>query len=106
MLETIIRRKWYLKKHLDAPLLKEREGYLTFMAEKRHYSHNYLLSLADYLLLIVISLKLEDGTSRHVSLSSIKDAAETWSRTKKNHPMKRKDSTPSSVAKYMDIAFS
>lgn len=106
MLETIIRRKWYLKKHLDAPLLKERESYLTFMAEKRHYSHNYLLSLADYLLLIVISLKLEDGTSRHVSLSSIKDAAQTWSRTKKNHPMKRKDSAPSSVAKYMDIAFS
>lgn len=28
MLETIIRRKWYLKKHLDASLLKERESYL------------------------------------------------------------------------------
>ena len=47
MLETIIRRKWYLQKHLDAPLLKERENYLAFMAEKRNYSHNYLLSLAD-----------------------------------------------------------
>ena len=30
MLETIIRRKWYLQKHLDAPLLKERENYLCF----------------------------------------------------------------------------
>ena len=39
MLETIIRRKWYLQKHLDAPLLKERENYLAFMAEKRNYSH-------------------------------------------------------------------
>jgi site-specific recombinase XerD len=106
MLETIIRRKWYLKKHLEAPLLKERESCLTFMAEKRDYSHNYLLSLTDYLLLIVTSLKLEDGHSEQVSISSIRDAANTWSKTKKNHPMKRKDSTPSSVAKYMDVAFS
>ena len=89
MLETIIRRKWYLQKHLDAPLLKERENYLAFMAEKRNYSHNYLLSLADYLLLIVTSLKLEDGFSEQVPISSIKDAAITWSKTKKNHPMKR-----------------
>lgn len=71
MLETIIRRKWYLQKHLDAPLLKERENYLAFMAEKRNYSHNYLLSLADYLLLIVTSLKLEDGFSEQVPISSI-----------------------------------
>lgn len=106
MLETIIRRKWYLQKHLDAPLLKERENYLAFMAEKRNYSHNYLLSLADYLLLIVTSLKLEDGFSEQVPISSIKDAAITWSKTKKNHPMKRKDNSPSSVRKYMDIAFS
>lgn len=106
MLESIIRRKWYLKKHLDAPLLKERENYLVFMAEKRNYSHSYLLSLADYLLLIVTSLKLEDGFSEQVSISSIKEAAITWSKTKKNHPMKRKDSTPSSIAKYMDAAFS
>ena len=106
MLETIIRRKWYLKKHLDAPLLKERESYLAFMAEKRNYSHNYLLSLADYLLLIVTSLNLEDGCFGQISISSIRDAAITWSKTKKNHPMKRKENTPSSIAKYMDAAFS
>ena len=106
MLETIIRRKWYLQKHLDAPLLKERESYLTFMAGKRNYSHNYLLSLADYLLLIVTSLKLEDGISEQVSIKSIRNAANTWSTTKKNHPMKRKGNTPSSIAKYMDVAFS
>lgn len=106
MLETIIRRKWYLQKHLNAPLLKERESYLAFMAEKRNYSHNYLLSLADYLLLIVTSLKLEDGFSDQVSINRIRDAATAWSKTKKNHPMKRKDNTPSSVRKYMDISFS
>lgn len=106
MLETIIRRKWYLQKHLDTPLLKERESYLAFMAGKRNYSHSYLLSLADYLLLIVTSLKLEDGISEQVSINSIRDAANTWSKTKRNHPMKRKESTPSSFVKYMDIAFS
>ena len=69
MLETIIRRKWYLQKHLDAPLLKERENYLAFMAEKRNYSHNYLLSLADYLLLIVTSLKMA-SLNRSLSVAS------------------------------------
>ena len=34
MLEMIIKRKWYLQKHLDAPLLKEREDYLEIMAQK------------------------------------------------------------------------
>ena len=48
MLEYIIRRKWYLQKHLDAPLLKEREEYLTLMY-KKGLSHSYLLSIADYL---------------------------------------------------------
>lgn len=106
MLETIIRRKWYLKKHLDAPLLKERENYLAFMAEKRNYSHNYLLSLADYLLLTVTSLQLEDGFSGQVSINRIRDAATAWAKTKKNHPMKRKGNTPGSIRKYMDVAFS
>lgn len=105
MLETIIRRKWYLKKHLDAPLLKERESYLTLMASKRDYSPSYLLSLADYLLLIVTTLKLEDHILDKVPINNIRDAAETWSNTKKNHPMKRKENTPSSFTKYMDIAF-
>ena len=39
MLEYIIRRKWYLQKHLDAPLLKEREEYLTKV------SHPYKIGL-------------------------------------------------------------
>lgn len=56
MLEYIIRRKWYLQKHLDAPLLKEREEYLTLMY-KKGLSHSYLLSIADYLLLIVQELR-------------------------------------------------
>ena len=42
MLEYIIRRKWYLQKHLDAPLLKEREEYLTLMY-KKGLSHSYFV---------------------------------------------------------------
>ena len=66
MLEYIIRRKWYLQKHLDAPLLKEREEYLTLMY-KKGLSHSYLLSIADYLLLIVQELRLTDDENRMVS---------------------------------------
>lgn len=82
MLETIIRRKWYLQKHLDAPLLKERENYLAFMAEKRNYSHNYLLSLADYLLLIVTSLKLK--------MASLNRSLSVASRTPPSHGQRQK----------------
>lgn len=70
MLEYIIRRKWYLQKHLDAPLLKEREEYLTLMY-KKGLSHSYLLSIADYLLLIVQELRLTDDENRMVSIQEI-----------------------------------
>lgn len=82
------------------------ENYLLSVAEKRNYSHNYLLSLADYLLLIVTSLKLEDGFSEQVPISSIKDAAITWSKTKKNHPMKRKDNIPAVFENIWILLFS
>ena len=103
MLEMIIRRKWYLQKHLEAPLLKEREEFLEIMM-RRGMVRSSLLSQADYLLVIVKMLSMEDGQQRKISIQEIKNAAEEWSRTIKNHPMKRQHS-PSSVAKFMDIAF-
>ena len=103
MLEMIIRRKWYLQKHLEAPLLKEREEYLEIM-KQRGIIRTSLLSQADYLLVIMKMLRMEDGQQRKITIPEIKDAAEEWSRTVKNHPMKREHS-PSSVAKFMDIAF-
>ena len=104
MLEMIIKRKWYLQKHLDAPLLKEREDYLEIMAQKG-IVRSSLLSMADYLLLIVNMLSMADEQPRKITIQEIKDAAELWSNTIKNHPMKRQRS-PSSVAKFMNIAFS
>lgn len=100
----IIKRKWYLQKHLDAPLLKEREDYLEIMAQKG-IVRSSLLSMADYLLLIVNMLSMADEQPRKITIQEIKDAAELWSNTIKNHPMKRRRS-PSSVAKFMNIAFS
>ncbi len=104
MLEMIIKRKWYLQKHLDAPLLEERESYLEIMAQKG-IVRSSLLSMADYLLLIVNMLSMTDEQPRKITIQEIRDAAEQWSKTIKNHPMKRQHS-PFSVAKFMNIAFS
>jgi len=102
MLERIIKRKFYLQKHLDAPLLKEREDYLK-QIEAEGRSRTYLLSIADYLLRMVELLHLSDDKLDRISLAEVSNAADEWARTIKNHPMKRK-STPSSKAKFMRLA--
>ena len=61
MLEYIIRREWYLQKHLDAPLLKEREEYLTLMY-KKGLSHSYLLSIAGFFLMLFSKNKWSEHT--------------------------------------------
>ncbi len=105
MLEKIIQRQWYLQKHLEASLLKEREDYLCHVASQRDYRHNYMLSLADYLLLIVTKLDLKEGGCEKISIERIKQAAEAWSHTQKDHPMKRTEYTPNSYGKFMNVAF-
>jgi site-specific recombinase XerD len=89
MLEQIILRKFYLQKHLDAPLLKEREDYVKHLQNKG-LTRNYLLSIADYTLRIVQLLDLKDNMCDPVSLSAIEDASNRWSEMILNHPMKRK----------------
>lgn len=102
MLEQVVRRKFYLKRHLDAPLLKEREEYVT-MLHDRGLSHQKLLTAADYTLRIVELLNLKDGDKSAVTLHELDAAAESWSKTILNHPMKRK-SAPTSVWKFKTIA--
>ena len=74
MLEKIIKRKYYLEHHhLNAPLLAEREAYLTAMYN-RGLSHGMLLSTADYLLRIIEFLDLRDDTPlRKVSIGEIEN---------------------------------
>lgn len=90
MLEKIIKRKYYLEHHhLSAPLLAEREAYLTTMYN-RGLSRGTLLSTADYLLRIIEFLHLrDDDPLRKVSLGEIESAGDCWARTIKNHPMKQ-----------------
>jgi integrase/recombinase XerD len=103
MLEKIVRRKWYLQKHLEAPLLKEREDYLSLIAEKG-FSHVTLLHMAEYLLLIVQMLGMKDGMSDKVKIEDVQSAAKQWAHALKNHTMKRQV-RESSEKKFMNIAF-
>lgn len=102
MLEQVILRKSYLLKHLEAPLLREREEYLELLHGKE-LSRLYLLSVADYMLRIVQLLNLKDRESHKVTLSSIETAANKWANMVLNHPMKRTVS-PSSKEKFICIA--
>lgn len=102
MLERVIKRKFYLQKHLAAPLLKEREYYLMLLEQKGLHRQT-LLGIADYLLRIVELLDLKDENVCQVPLEKIQIASEKWSLTIKNHPMKR-NRTPSSSWKFMRLA--
>lgn len=105
MLEKIIKSRWYLQNHQRAPMLREREEYLSYVVSKRDYSAGYLHSLADYLLLITNRLDLKDGDTEKIAIEKIKEAAESWVCHKSNHPMKRSGNTPSSYFIFMDYAF-
>lgn len=95
MLEKVIKRKFYLQRHLDAPLLYERESYLEEM-EKRGNNRHSLKRLANYLLLLIDSFGLTDEEKSEVSIEDILLKAEEWSNLITDHPMKK---TPSPTAK-------
>ena len=105
MLEQIIQHRWYLQKHQRAPLLKEREEYLKSVYSKKTYCPGYMRELANYLLLITLSLGLSDGENSEVSIERIQQAADEWTHRIKNHPQKKSGYTPTSYAKFMDHAF-
>ena len=84
MLEQIIKRRYYLKKHLNTPLLNERLAYIRFYSN-RGRSLNTLREVTDYLLRIVEFLHLKnDGTI--ITFDQIEEAANRWGRYQYNHP--------------------
>jgi len=87
MLHQVIRRAYYLNKHLEAPLLKEREEYLEYLADRGLYRETLKIT-AEYLLRIVEFLHLEKV--RLVSIEDIEKAAAAWAKSKHHHPMKKK----------------
>ena len=86
MLDQIIRRTYYLNKHIEAPLLKERQDYLQHWASKGVCRHT-LKSIADYLLRIVQFLHLEIDSI--ITLKVVEKAATAWGKFQFNHPMKK-----------------
>lgn len=102
MLEKVIKRKFYLQRHLNAPLLYEREGYLEKIA-KRGLKRETLKAVADYLLVIVNSFALTDESKQEVSIEEIQKESDNWANLITNHPMKRTVS-PSVKARFFDIA--
>ncbi len=88
MLVQLIKRAYYLQKHLEAPLLKEREDYLQQCADKGA-ARSTLKSVANYLLRIVQFLPLGDVVEK-VSIADIERCAKDWGNLQLNHPMKRK----------------
>lgn len=98
----MIKRKFYLQKHLDAPLLYERESYLKKIAE-RGLERETLKVFADYLLVIIKVLSLKDAHKQEVRLEEILRGSEIWANLINDHPMKRTVS-PTVRAKFFDIA--
>ena len=86
MLEQVIKRSYYLRKHLEAPLLKERQEYLQYLAGNGYYRET-LKSTAEYLLRITEFLHLEE--ERLITIEDIEKAAAAWAKSKHHHPMKK-----------------
>jgi integrase/recombinase XerD len=86
MLEQLIKRAYYLNKHLEAPLLRERQDYIQHWASKGVCQHT-LKSIADYLLRIVQFLHLEN--TGIITLEVVNNAASAWGKFQSNHPMKK-----------------
>ncbi len=86
MLDQIIKRAYYLNRHLEAPFLKERQDYLTCYANKG-LCRSSLKSIADYLLRIIQFLHLKK--SGLIKLETVESAALEWARYQFNHPMKK-----------------
>lgn len=87
MLHQVIRRAYYLNKHLNAPLLKEREEYLQYLVGQG-YCRETVKITAEYLLRIIQFLHLEDGGI--ITIQAIEAAAAAWARAPHHHPHRKK----------------
>jgi integrase/recombinase XerD len=83
MLETIFEHPFFLKRHREAALLKERETFLHCLL-RQGTSHAALQDLSNELLHVVRLLKL--GEMRDVALDEIQCAAQRWARQQRSNP--------------------
>ena len=83
MLEDLSKHPFFLNRHRQAPLLKEREAFLRHL-QQQGTSRKALLNLAGRLLHVMRVLKLNQ--MRDVSLEEIRRAARRWARQQRSNP--------------------
>ena len=83
MLDTILEHPFFLNRHRQAPLLKERESFLGHL-QQQGTSRKALRNLSAELLQVVRLLKLTK--TREVSLEEIRRAARCWARQQRANP--------------------
>lgn len=82
MLKNLFSHQHYLQRHLNAPLLTERETYLKLLKSKAASEKNLRVT-AGYLLAIIKGLGLKDEIETAISLRDIENAAIQWSNKKR-----------------------
>jgi site-specific recombinase XerD len=83
MLETLLEHPFFLKRHREAPLLKERETFLHYL-QQQGTSRAALQDLSNQLLHVVRLLKLDE--MRDVALEEIQRTAQRWARQQRSNP--------------------
>lgn len=83
MLEEFLEHPFFLNRHRQAPLLKERESFLSHL-QQQGTSRKALRNLSGELLHVVRLLKLNE--MRDVSLAEIRRAAQCWARQQRANP--------------------
>lgn len=83
MLEDFLEHPFFLNRHRQAPLLKERESFLSHL-QQQGTSRKALRNLSAELLQVVRILKLTE--MREVSLEEIRRAARCWARQQRANP--------------------
>lgn len=86
MLETLLQIPFFLNRHREAPLLKEREVFLRYLRQQGT-SRAALLSLSNELLHVVRLLQLD--RMKDVSLQEIRCAADCFVREEQSNPRAR-----------------
>ena len=86
MLEKLIKRKFYLDRHLHVPLLHEREKYLKMLSDKG-YSMKTLRGKVHHLYWIVQILPLEQENVE-ISSQSLDNMVEIWSNLEVNNSIR------------------
>ena len=83
MLDEFLEHPFFLNRHRQAPLLKERESFLNHL-QQQGTSRKALRNLSAELLQVVRLLKLTE--MRDVSLEEIRRAARCWARQERTNP--------------------